>query len=72
MQKRLVLVCEGSLCFKKLSDVSGPGLGEAGRYKDALTISRMHSLSKGCVREICQECYPNGQDKAHMASNGYI
>ena len=26
-----MLVCEGSLCPKKLSDVSGPGLGEAGR-----------------------------------------
>ena len=32
MQKRLVLVCEGSLCPKKQPDVSGPGLGEAGRY----------------------------------------
>ena len=32
MQKRLVLVCEGSLCLNKLPDVSGPGLGEAGRY----------------------------------------
>ena len=32
MQKRLVLVCEGSLCPRKLPDVSGPGLGEAGRY----------------------------------------
>ena len=32
MQKRLVLVCEGSLCPRKLSDVSGPGLGEAGHY----------------------------------------
>jgi len=32
MQKRHVLVCEGSLCPKNLSDVSEPGLGEAGRY----------------------------------------
>ena len=32
MQKRHVLVCEGSLCPRELSDVSGPGLGEAGRY----------------------------------------
>ena len=32
MQKRHVLVCEGSLYPRKLSDVSGPGLGEAGRY----------------------------------------
>ena len=27
-----MLVCEGSLCPKKLTDVSEPGLGEAGRY----------------------------------------
>ena len=39
MQKRLVLVCEGSLCsrkksvLEKLPDVSGPGLVEAGRYR---------------------------------------
>jgi hypothetical protein len=32
VQKRHVLVCEYILCPKKLSDVSGPGLGEAGRY----------------------------------------
>ena len=32
MQKRLVLVCEDSLCPKKQPDVSGPSLGEAGRY----------------------------------------
>ena len=30
--ERLVLVCEGSLCLRKLPDVSGPGLGEVGRY----------------------------------------
>ena len=30
MQKRLVLVCEDSLCPRKQPDVSGPGLGEAG------------------------------------------
>ena len=34
MQKRLVLVCEDSLCPRKQPDVSGPGLGEAGRYSD--------------------------------------
>ena len=39
MQKRHVLVCEGSLCPRKLSDVSGPGLGEAGRYIGAVLIS---------------------------------
>ena len=33
MQKRLVLVCEDSLCPRKQPDVSGPGLGEAGRYR---------------------------------------
>ena len=31
-QKRHVLVYEGILCPKKLTDVSVPGLGEAGRY----------------------------------------
>ena len=38
MQKKLVLVCEGSLHPKKLLDVSGPGLGEAGRYSFAYRI----------------------------------
>jgi hypothetical protein len=33
VQKRLVLVCEDSLCPRKQPDVSGPGLGEAGRYR---------------------------------------
>ena len=28
-----MLVCEDSLCPRKLPDVSGPGLGEAGRYR---------------------------------------
>ena len=32
MQKRLVLICEDSLNPIKLPDVSGAGLGEAGRY----------------------------------------
>ena len=44
MQKRHVLVCEGSLYPRKLSDVSGPGLGEAGRYRmvsvPTLAVSR--------------------------------
>ena len=35
MQKRLVLVCEDSLCPRKQPDVSGPGLGEAGHYNIA-------------------------------------
>ena len=34
-QKRLVLVCEDSLCPRKQPDVSGPGLGEAGCYSSA-------------------------------------
>ena len=32
VQKIYVLVCEGSLCPRKLPEVSGSGLGEAGRY----------------------------------------
>ena len=44
MQKRLVLVCEDSLCPRKQLDVSGPGLGEAGRYRmvsePTLAVSR--------------------------------
>ena len=36
VQKRHMLVCEGSLCFRKLPDVSGPGLRETGRYKAIL------------------------------------
>jgi len=27
------LVCEDSLCPRKLSDISGPGLREVGRYR---------------------------------------
>ena len=44
VQKRLVLVCEDSLCPRKQPDVSGPGLGEAGRYimvlEPTLAVSR--------------------------------
>ena len=44
MQKRLVLVCENSLCPRKQPDVTGPGLGEAGRYRmvsePTLAVSR--------------------------------
>ena len=32
VQKKLMLVCEDSLCPRKQPDVSGPGLGEAGHY----------------------------------------
>ena len=43
-QKRYVLVCEDILCPRKLPDVSGPGLGEAGRYRivsePTLAVSR--------------------------------
>ena len=39
-----VLLCEDSLCPRKQPDVSGPGLGEAGRYRMAseptLAVSR--------------------------------
>ena len=38
MQKRLVLVCEDSLFPRKQPDVSGPGLGEAGRYITPTTM----------------------------------
>ena len=38
VQKKLVLVCEGSLHPRKLLDVNGPGLGEAGRYSFAYRI----------------------------------
>ena len=44
MQKRHVLICEDSLCPRKLPDVSRPGLGEAGRYRmvsdPTLAVSR--------------------------------
>ena len=43
MQKRLVLVCEGSLCPIKLPEVSRPGLEEAGRY----TLALNHALIWG-------------------------
>jgi len=33
VQKRLVLVCERSLCPRKLPDVSGPSLEKVGRYR---------------------------------------
>ena len=48
MQKRLVLVCEDSLCPRKQPDVSGPGFGEAGRYIAALL--RKKNLEDGGVR----------------------
>ena len=44
MQKIMVLVYEGSLCHRKQPDVSGLGLGEAGRYRmvsePTLAVSR--------------------------------
>ena len=47
MQKKQVLVCDGSLCPRELTDVSGPGLGEAGRYRmvsePSLAVSRAHT-----------------------------
>ena len=56
MQKRYVLVCEGNLCPRKLSDVSGPGLGEAGRYimvsEPTLAVSRARTgvSARACGR----------------------
>ena len=31
--EKTVLVCEDTLCPRKQPNVSGPGLGEAGRYR---------------------------------------
>ena len=51
MQKRHVLVCEGSLCPRELPDVSGPGLGEAGRYRvvgrKASVMEKQYQKSRG-------------------------
>ena len=44
MQKSHLLVCEGSLCPRKLPDVSGPGLGEAGRYTCSYPFILLTSL----------------------------
>ena len=46
MKKRLVLVCEDSLCPKKQPDVSGPGLGEAGRYTKYHSIEAVKDAVK--------------------------
>ena len=50
MQKRLVLVCEDSLCPRKQPDVSGPGLGEAGCYRmvsePTLVVSRARTRAR--------------------------
>ena len=40
-----MLVCEGSLCPKKLPDVSGPGLGEARRYTECRPQRKRASTS---------------------------
>jgi len=40
VQKRLVSVCEDSLCPRKQPDISGPGLGEAGRYTSSTACVR--------------------------------
>ena len=50
MQKRLVLVCEDSLCPRKQPDVSGPGLGEAGRYTCLVLICASSSYSSCLLR----------------------
>ena len=50
MQKRHVLVCEGSLCPRELPDVNEPGLGEAGRY-NYLRVLYVHlSFSENMCR----------------------
>ena len=53
MQKRLVLVCEDSLCPRKQPDVNRPGLGEAGRY-NSLPAPRRTSTWKGGSGGSCQ------------------
>ena len=70
MQKRHGLVCEGSLCPRKLSDVSRPGLGEAGCYRAVSELYRLWDesldrtgrvlgllLSKSCLLKLF--CYYN-------------
>ena len=49
MQKKLVLVCEGSLCPIKLPDVSGSGLVEAGRAEKKLDVSGSGLGEATCV-----------------------
>ena len=56
VRRKDVLVCEGSLCTRKLPDVSGPGLGEAGRYimvsEPTLAVSRTRTSvsARACGR----------------------
>jgi len=73
VQKKYVLVCEDSLCPKKLLNVSGPDLGEAGRYSAPLnaclikdlwffpsSLSYLVSLPPHAVsnsRSSCSTCY---------------
>ena len=54
MQKRHVLVCEGSLCPRELPDVSGPSLGEAGCYRmvSELTLA----VSRACTGVSARAC----------------
>src|SRR6185437_4341621 len=52
----MVLVCEGSLCPRKQPDISGPSLGEAGRYRmvsePTLAVSRARTdvSAEACPR----------------------
>ena len=66
MQKRLVLVCEDSLCPKKQPDVSGPGLGEAGRYRmvsePTFAVSRTRT---GVSTRACGRAR-NGSVRGHL------
>ena len=50
MQKRYVLVCEGSLCPRELPDVSGPGLGEVGRYRMVSELTLVVSRARTRAR----------------------
>ena len=47
MQKRLVLVYGGNLYPKKLPYISGPGLGEAGRYRIVSEATLAVSRARG-------------------------
>ena len=56
VQKRHVLICEGSLCPRKLSDVSGPDLGEAGRYSGHGYSNRFLTLTVESVSTRKYRC----------------
>ena len=47
--EKTMLVCEGSLCPRKLPDVNGPGLGEAGCYRMVSEPTLVVSRARGCA-----------------------